>query len=174
MAFRLRKFTPLLLGILLINLLGFYGYFFVRLHEIHESSRAALQRLPKNELTHFVFTNSEFKNVKIDDHEIQVNGNMYDIAFTENNSGKVHVYARHDVAEDNLLAFMQTIVNRIDHDNQKPEISFIQYLSLIFTAPEFADIPENNFELIVNHRQQKIPSYIVFLNGVLHPPASLI
>lgn len=166
-----RKITLLLLVILLINLIGFYAYFFVRLHEIHESSRAALRHLPKDALTHFIFTAAEFENVKIEEHEIQVNGNMYDIAITEISSGKIHVYARHDAAEDNLLAFVHAIVNRIDQDTKNPGISFIQYLNLTFTAPELVSIPAHASAEIVNQLVYHAAPYQVFLKGIFHPPS---
>jgi hypothetical protein len=174
MALSLKKFTPILLGILLLNLLGFYGYFFVRLHDIHEASKAAIQRIPKSDLTHFVFSAKEFNSLKIEEHEIQVEGRMYDIAFTESGGSVIHVYALHDAAEDNLLAFVKTVVKQVDDDNQQPEFCFVNYLTLLFTAPEQTEIPTNTAEIIlfeVGHRFS-IPENIQA--EIFHPPVNQI
>jgi hypothetical protein len=174
MALGLKKYTPILLGILLLNLLGFYSYFFVRLQDIHEASKAALQQIPKSELTHFVFAVEEFNSLKIEDHEIQFEGRMYDIAFTEFDGSVIHVYALHDAAEDNLLAFIKTVVKRVDDDNQQPEFCFVNYLTLLFTVPYQTEIPENTAEIILfegGHRCS-IPENIQ--GGIFHPPINQI
>jgi hypothetical protein len=171
MALSLKKFTPILLGVLLLNLLGFYGYFFVRLHDIHESSKAAIQRIPKSELTHFVFSAKEFNSLKIEEHEIQVQEKMYDIAFTEREGSRIHVYGLHDAAEDNLLAFIQSVVKQVDGDSHRPEQCFVNYLTLFFTAPEQIELPVNIMQLISFQSGYRFSKPENIQTGIFHPPA---
>jgi hypothetical protein len=92
--------------LLLVNISGFYGYFIVRLNQLHEESREALKYLPDSELDHFVLSPQEFKKARVNEREVLINGKMYDIARVHTGSEMIEVFALHDEAEDDLLAFI--------------------------------------------------------------------
>ena len=97
--------------------------------------RAALKDLPKEKLEVFSMNQQEFKNVLVDEHEIRVEGRMYDIARIESDHQRVIVYAVHDEAEDNLLSFLDEIAKRPLQDKKSPPSQILQFIALIFLPP---------------------------------------
>ncbi len=78
--------------------------------------RALLATLPEEELELIVLTPEEFKRSHVEEHEIKVNGNMFDIARIIEKDSKLFVYGVYDDDEDNLLSFLNAVVNNLDND----------------------------------------------------------
>lgn len=126
----------LFLNILLLQVAGSYVYFIVRLSGIRNEMREQLKHKPDEELTLLTLTSQEFRKAKVDDHEVKVNGKMYDIARIFVKNDKVLVYALHDEAEDNLLALLNEMVKRSSNDKKPVPSQLIQLLTLIFVPVE--------------------------------------
>lgn len=97
--------------------------------------RAALKDLPQEKLEKFSMSLEEFNKVRIDEHEIKVEGRMYDIARIEQDHQRVIVYAVHDEAEDNLLSFLDEIAKRPLQDKKSPPSQILQFIGLTFLPP---------------------------------------
>lgn len=116
--------------------------------------KAALKNLPKEKLTALTFTESTLKQARVDEGEIKVKGKMYDIARMEKAGQNIIVYALHDTAEDNLLAFLDEIARRPLEDKQAPPSQLFQLITLTFIAPVQYTLPdsdENTRELNVRY-----------------------
>jgi len=120
-----------------LNFLGFYAYYAFRLVEIRREMRAQLQFLPAEELDRFVFSRAEYEVVKRGNDEIQVKGQMYDIARMEMDKDSVLVLALHDEAEDNLISFIQTIVKRSASDKKPMPSAVMDFFTLLYLLPVF-------------------------------------
>lgn len=97
--------------------------------------RAALKDLPPEKLEKFSMDQAKFNKVLIDEHEIKVEGRMYDIARIEQDHQRVIVYAVHDEAEDNLLSFLDEIAKRPLQDKKSPPSQILQFIALTFLPP---------------------------------------
>jgi hypothetical protein len=126
----------ILLSLLLLQLVGCYVYFFARLTAIRIEMREHLKTLPDHELTVFTFTKEEFSKAKENDHEVKVNGMMHDIARIVIKDNKLLVYALHDKAEDNLISFLDEMVERSSNDKKPIPTQLLNLLSLQFIKNE--------------------------------------
>lgn len=120
-----------------LNFLGFYVYYAFRLVEIRREMKAQLKFLPENQLNRFVFSETEYEEVKRGDDEVQVLGRMYDIARVETYKDSVLVLALHDEAEDNLISFIQTIVKRSTSDKKPLPSTVVEFFTLVYLLPSF-------------------------------------
>jgi len=100
--------------------------------------RAALKDLSREKLDKFSMSQEEFKKVLVDEHEIKVEGSMYDIASIEQDHQLIIVYALHDEAEDNLLSFLDEIAKRPMQDKKSPPSQILQFIALTFLPPTSA------------------------------------
>ena len=137
------------LMLLLIQVGGCYIYFVGRLAAIRTEMREQLKYLPEEKLTRFQFTEAEFKKARVEDHEIKVDGKMYDIARIMQQENTIIVLAIHDEAEDNLLAFLSEMVSRSANDKKPVPVQVEQLLTLSFLPVSLA-APQNSFSEI-NH-----------------------
>jgi mRNA-degrading endonuclease YafQ of YafQ-DinJ toxin-antitoxin module len=124
------------LSVLLLQVAGSYVYFIVRLSGIRQEMREQLKHKSDEQLTLLTFTADEYRKAKVNDHEVKVNGKMYDIARTVVQRDQVLVYALHDEAEDNLLALLGEMVNRSAKDKRPVPSQLIQLLTLQFVVVE--------------------------------------
>lgn len=139
----------LFLSILLIQVGGCYIYFVGRLATIRTEMHEQLKYLPEEQLTRFQFTVTEFKKARVEDHEIKVDGKMYDIARVTKQADQILVLALHDEAEDNLLAFLSEMVSRSANDKKPVPVEVEQLLTLSFLPVSLAT-PQNRYSKI-NH-----------------------
>jgi len=126
----------LFLSLLLIQVAGCYIYFVGRLAAIRTEMREQLKYLPDDQLTLLKLTPEEFKKAKVDDHEVKVEGKMYDIARTTITKHHILVYAVHDEAEDNLLSFLDEILKRSSTDKKPVPSQLEELITLIFIPAE--------------------------------------
>jgi hypothetical protein len=157
----------LLLAILVINASGFYVYYVVQLQMIHVEMRRALQQKPDKELEVLVLTREEFAEARVEEHEVKVDGKMYDIARTKPDGDKIKIFCLHDAKEDDLLAFLDEIVSRPINQTNSMANSAFQFLSLIFIIPE-----EYNSESIIVSTFQNAARYFFNLIEFCSTPSS--
>ncbi len=129
----LRKlFSILLISLLLLNFAGLLLYFPLQLFRIHLQMKMALKNLPDEKLEVFSFSRNDFNKAKVDDDEIKINGKMFDIARRKVQGDTIIIYALHDKAEDNLLAFLDEIVKPASHDRSSPPTQIVKFITLTF------------------------------------------
>ena len=132
----MKKFvSAALLIVLLIHLVGFYAYFVVRLGQIRQQMRETIVQLPASEFEIFVFALEEYEQVKVNDHEVKINGRMYDHSKPVFKDGMVTLYAKYDEAENNLIGFLEEVIETANQDHQKVPIQLISFLQLHFVTP---------------------------------------
>lgn len=124
-----RIFSFFILCIFLAHFAGFYVYFAVQLKQVRREMRAKLKELPPEKLEVLILSPSEFEKAKVEEHEIQVHGKMFDIVRIELQDDRVFVHCLHDAAEDDLLAFLDKIISLPLKDKNVPA-SVLQFLSL--------------------------------------------
>lgn len=119
---------------------GVYVYFIGRLHEIKAEMRLALKTKPAEELDVLELSAVEFQRARVDDHEIKVNGKMYDLARVEKKGDRLMVYCLHDKAEDNLLSLLDSILKNASKDKKPVPGSGLSFLLAFIpvTSPEVA------------------------------------
>ncbi len=124
--------------LLAANVVGGYFYFTFRALQIKHEMRALLSTLPDDELEIITLSTAAFNRVKVDVHEIKVDGKMYDIARIESAGDTLHVYCVHDEAEDNLLAFLDSVLLRLQNDSTQPPASVFAFAVLQYLPAEFS------------------------------------
>lgn len=160
-------------GIVLLSLLflqfgGGYVYFVGRLSSIRMEMREQLKTLPDHELTLLTLSESDYKKSKVDDHEVKVEGKMYDIARIERKNGTVLIFAKHDAAEDNLLSFLQEVLHRATTDKKPLPHRFIQLLTLQFILVE-NEFPKNT-SVSVMHATSYTNALYAYSTRIDSPP----
>ena len=156
------------LSVILLQVAGSYLYFIVRLSGIRQEMREQLKDKPDDELTLLILTHAQFKKAKVDDHEVKVNGKMYDIARLVVKQDQVFVYALHDEAEDNLLAFLHEMVKRSAKDKKPVPSSLLHLLTLQFVIHEF--VTRTNFGVFLDHITPYRACGSSFNSGIETPP----
>lgn len=159
------------LSLLLIQVGGCYIYFIGRLAAIRAEMREQLKYLPEDQLTRFQFTEAEFKNARVEDHEIKVAGKMYDIARVTEQGDHIIVLALHDEAEDNLLAFLTEMVSRSNNDKKPVPVEVEQLLTLSFLPMSLAT-PQNSYSEIHHLTRYFELCSTVYFTLELPPPRS--
>lgn len=164
-----RPISILLLILLLANFAGPYVYFAFRALQIKREMRALLATLPQEELELIILTPKEFKQARVDDHEIKVHGNMFDVARVVEKESKLFVYGVYDEDEDNLLSFLNAIVNNLQNDSTQtpPSISLfsiLQYLPVQFEY-SFNPLPVKSSSLTFYNK-----SFVDFISTIDSPP----
>ncbi len=156
------------LSVILLQVAGSYVYFIVRLTGIRSEMREQLRYKPDEELTLFMLSREEFRKAKVDDHEVKVDGKMYDIARIVVQEDHVLVYALHDEAEDNLLTLLNEMVKRSSKDKKPVPSQLIQLLTLIFISVE--DLFLQNNSLPFTHYTAYSEAVISFASAIESPP----
>lgn len=136
-----------LLGIILLNLFGFYLSFFVSRGCVQMQVAKRMTTVRRSALEQFEFSFADYKQLARpdgDEDELMINGAMYDVKSTEVKSGKVVVYAKRDTAETNLIAkFLTVFDNGPSSDNETTALlikvmqqDFVwEYSSIVIKSP---------------------------------------
>ncbi|HRJ30613.1 MAG TPA: hypothetical protein PLV21_01520 [Cyclobacteriaceae bacterium] len=127
----------LLLTLLLANFAGSYIYFTFRAMQIKREMRALLATLPDEDLELIILTPEEFKRARVEEHEIKVDGNMFDIARIVEKDLKLYVYGVYDEDEDNLLSVLDAVLNNLQNDSAQTPPSFSLFSVLHFLPVQF-------------------------------------
>ncbi|MBL7872937.1 MAG: hypothetical protein JNM78_15075 [Cyclobacteriaceae bacterium] len=126
-----RLASIIFLLILLLNLVGAYVYFGVRMVQIRKEMRAELRQKDEGELEKIVLTIKEYKEALIEEDEMELNDKMYDISRTKLQDDKIIVYCLHDENEDNLLVLLDSILNNSSKDKKPVPSSLLGFVNLI-------------------------------------------
>ena len=125
-----------LLSFFLLHLAGFYVYFGIRQAQIHREMRSKLKYLPADQLEAIHLSTKAYQRALRDDgDEIELNGKMFDIARVEIIQNQVIIYCLHDSAEDNLLSFLDHVLNNAAQDQQQVPSPLFQFSALTFILP---------------------------------------
>lgn len=127
-----RSTSILLLAAILVHLIGFYVYFVVRLGQIRSEMRENIALLSLEEMQVFELTTDEYESVRVNEHEVKINGRMYDHATPRLEKGMVILYAKHDEAEDDLLALLEEVVSTATSDTQEVPTELTTFFDLDF------------------------------------------
>lgn len=134
-----RIFSILVLILFLTHFAGFYIYFVVQLKQVRQEMRSQLRNLPTEELELLTLTSEEFQIARVEEHEVKVDGKMYDIARVEKQDNTILVYCLHDAAEDNLLAFLNKILSLPLKDSHVPN-GILHFYSLNYLPAHWSFI----------------------------------
>ncbi len=92
------------------------------------------------QLETLVLSLQDYENAKIDEHEIRIDGKMYDVAFIELHGESVIVHCIHDTEEENLFAELEKFIEKQHHNSSATRNSlafqFIQLLTISFLQVE--------------------------------------
>jgi len=120
---------------MLFNGAGFYVYYFVKLQQIRMEMREALKFLPEHQLDVLKMTENEFRVARVEEHEVKVNGRMYDIACIAAKGDSVTVYGKHDEKEDNLIALLDHVITAPMKAKDPTSSVTTTFILLIFIKP---------------------------------------
>ncbi|MCU0419215.1 MAG: hypothetical protein MUC38_06100 [Cyclobacteriaceae bacterium] len=123
-----RVVAYLLTCVLLVQIAGFYLFLAGRLAYLHEQSRAQLKDKPIELLQRLELSEHQYRQARVNPREVKLEGKMYDIARLERVHGRVILYAEHDEAEDNLLAFVNKVFEIASADDKPLPPHFIKWL----------------------------------------------
>ena len=105
--------------------------------------------LSPDEMQVFELTPSEYESARENEHEVKINGRMYDYATQRFEKGVVILYAKHDEAEDNLLALLEEVVNTATSDTEEVPTELTTFFGLDFITQCSASV---SFTLITKER----------------------
>jgi hypothetical protein len=122
--------------LLMVHFIGFYVYFATRQFQIHQQMREHIAQLPDHQLEIFKFTRGQYQRVRVNDSEIKVDGKMYDHSSPQWEGDHVILHARHDEAEDNLIAFLEEIIHTQSTDDRPVPSQLMSFFSLVYLPVE--------------------------------------
>lgn len=96
--------------------------------------RESISSLPPDQYEVFRLTPQEYKNVKAGDHEVRIDGKMYDHSVPRFENGEIILYSKHDKAEDNLLEFLSQVVSAHNGDKKPVPSQLLSFFNLIYLA----------------------------------------
>ncbi len=96
--------------------------------------RVSIALMPKAEMEIFRLTPEEYRRARINNHEVEINGKMYDHAPPQVEANRITLYAIHDQSEDNLLSFFREVVRTASKDSKPIPSTINSYLSLVFLS----------------------------------------
>jgi hypothetical protein len=141
------------LAIILLNVLGFYIFFFLQITLNRQAMRERLKLLPSEQLEKMLLSADEFRKCRVDEHEVKVAGKMYDIARVQTRGDSVIVYGLHDAREDSLLTFIGFILNEPISKKEMKQIK--EFLSLVY-------LPATTLRYCIPERQPKPDTRFVY------------
>jgi len=138
-----RLFAICLLSFLCAHILGFYCYYVFRIIEIREEVRKQLETLPAEALQRFEMSMARFESIRVDDHEVSIEGRLYDICRFSVTGDKVVVFALHDDAEENLMLGLRSMLKMGLSDSKPVPSAFLSYFQLHYLVSCFSvEYPE--------------------------------
>jgi len=163
-----RVLSILVLVVFLAHFAGFYIYFFVQVKQVRKEMKARLRTLPTDKLELVKLSSRDLNNARVDDHEIKINGKMYDIARIEKVGDNYFVYCLHDKGEDSLLAFLDKMLS-LPLKDKKALPQVLKFASLTFLLPSV-----NNLHQPLDIQFRSFTKYtlgtITFVPSVDSPP----
>jgi hypothetical protein len=124
--------------LLLLNYAGFYIFFHLQVKINRQEMRAQLKKRSLSQLECIILTDEEYRKVKVEEHELKINGRMFDIAQVNKADNVVWVYGLYDAKEDSLLALMDDVLTK-PVDNRHVPAQVFDFLSWTYVIPQAAD-----------------------------------
>jgi hypothetical protein len=161
-----------LLLLLLTNLIGPYTFFAYRAVQIKSQMRTLLATLPDDELELIKLSPEAYRVARVDEHEIKVGGKMFDIARTVEKNGEVFVYGVYDEDEDNLLSFLDAVLNNLQQDAASASPLFSLLTVLQYLPPSF-EISLNVFESVIQAHTAYFRASTEYISVLDSPPPQI-
>ena len=112
---------------------------------------------------------NDFQKDKINDHEISINGKMFDIKSISVKGNKVELLALNDSKEESIIENINKSGNNGDQQNQELPTRLFKLLALFYISPS----TDHNF-LFYKKQQNILQSlceiFISYKSGVSSPP----
>lgn len=119
----------------MVNTGGLYLLLAGRLMGHRMERREMIKRLPREKLIRLVLSPEEFARYKVDDHELKIDGKMFDIATTRVVGDQLEVLCIRDAEEEGLLGIMRALHREpVQKSNAIPAV--IGYLGLLYILEE--------------------------------------
>ncbi len=134
-----------LLGVLMLNLFGFYAQFIWQQSQLKSSARIALASHDDKDATTFTLTESAYKALKWSDpgEEFTLNGEFYDVVTVTHTNAGYKITARDDNRETGLVkAFVSLFSNHTQNGDGGPVKNLLQHLQKEF-------IPNQGFAFLI-------------------------
>ena len=129
-----RILSTIILMLRVVHLAGFYVYFVIRLGDIRMDMRDQLAKLPAHQLHVITIPQDQFRISWMEEKEMKWQGNMYDIARVEQSGNVIRVHCLRDYDEDNLLSFLNSVVDMTRQDTQPVPASLMKFFSLKYVV----------------------------------------
>ncbi len=112
---------------------------------------------------------NDFQKDKVNDHEVSINGKMYDIKSINIKGNKVELLAVNDIKEESIIEKINRSLNNGDQQNQELPNHIFKILTLFYISPTTG----YNFLFQVK-RQHILPSFCEIIishkSGISSPP----
>ncbi len=118
-----------------MHLIGFYAYFIVRQNQIRQEMRESIGLIPTEEFETFILSEEEYQQIRVNDHEVKIDGRMYDHGVPKLENGKITLHAKHDKDEDNLISLLSEVVNSASKDKKPIPSQLFNFFGLTFISP---------------------------------------
>ncbi len=93
-----------------------------------------LEMISRNKIKHesFLLTNSEYKKGSVNNHEIYIDGKLYDIVSKVKTKNNIHLIAIHDKEEENTISNIKLAIHNNTNQNTELPKSITGLNTLIF------------------------------------------
>jgi hypothetical protein len=153
-----------------IQFSGMYCFFFFCMLQIRvsveEKLAGSLENLEKVNLSIL-----DYEELRIDESEILLEGKLYDVAALEIYNDSVTLYVLHDEEEENLLALMDSFIEK-NNQRQKSSRVLLKYISSLYLASSFT-LPFDNVEDVCPQSLNDDP-YLSVSPSIATPPPKTI
>jgi hypothetical protein len=124
---------------------------------------------PETHLEKLTLTIDEYRQSRIDEHEVKVNGKMYDVKEKIFHKNHVVLLAFHDVKEENVISVIGNCFSGSRSSNKQIPAHVLKLLVSVYTLPGFA---VSFLELKVSELLTGCPdgSYHSFSSDTASPP----
>lgn len=124
--------------------------------------RASIAQLPEGQMEVFRLTPEVYRQVRVNDHEVKINGKMYDHSPPQVEGTFIILYGRHDQSEDNLLSFLKEVVRTASNDQQQVPMQIFNFMTLCFLPVGTLDLSKETLTERINiFRPITFPSFIL-------------
>jgi hypothetical protein len=113
----------------------------------------------------------EYEQLRIDESEVMVEGKLYDVAALEIYNDSVTLYVLHDEDEENLLALMDSFLEK-NSQRQKSSRVLLKYFSSVYLASSFT-LPFASVEDVCSQSLNDDPYLSVSPSIATPPPKTL-
>jgi len=121
-----------LIGLVLVNLSGFYIAFVLKQADIRQEMAANITRTSNEHRQTLKFDNSEFSKLLFNDDgkEFTLDGKLYDVVSIEHAGNHVNVVVEYDSKETNLVEIFDSVFNGQQNNDQNsaPVKSIISHI----------------------------------------------